>query len=78
MITRTVEVREAQSRLNELLPSVTAGEEIVLTENNQPVARLVPMEYPSGKRVPGLHAGMVWVSEDFDAPLDEEFWNSNP
>jgi Protein of unknown function (DUF2281) len=25
-------------------------------------------------RIPGLHAGQVWMSEDFDAPLPDEFW----
>jgi len=26
------------------------------------------------QRVFGLHAGQVWMSEDFDAPLPDEFW----
>lgn len=25
-------------------------------------------------RVAGLHAGMAWVSDDFDEPLPDEFW----
>lgn len=25
-------------------------------------------------RVPGLNRGHFWISEDFDAPLPEEFW----
>ena len=25
-------------------------------------------------RVAGLHAGMAWVSNDFDEPLPDEFW----
>lgn len=31
-------------------------------------------ENSTPKRVAGLHAGMVWMSEDFDAPLSDEFW----
>jgi hypothetical protein len=27
-----------------------------------------------GERVFGLHAGQVWVSDDFDDPLPDEFW----
>ncbi|MEL6526763.1 MAG: DUF2281 domain-containing protein [Chloroflexota bacterium] len=30
-------------------------------------------EIPS-ERVPGLHAGTTWMSDDFDAPLPDEFW----
>lgn len=26
------------------------------------------------QRVLGLHQGQGWVSEDFDAPLDDAFW----
>jgi hypothetical protein len=27
-----------------------------------------------GKRVAGLNRGTAWVSDDFDAPLPDEFW----
>jgi len=26
------------------------------------------------QRIPGLHAGTVWMSDDFDEPLPDEFW----
>lgn len=25
-------------------------------------------------RIPGLHKGQVWMSEDFNEPLPDEFW----
>ena len=25
-------------------------------------------------RMPGLHSGQVWMSEDFNDPLPDEFW----
>jgi hypothetical protein len=25
-------------------------------------------------RILGLHAGMIWTSDDFDDPLPDEFW----
>ena len=31
-----------------------------------------------GKRIPGLHPGSIWMSEDFDAPLPDEFWVGTP
>ncbi len=30
---------------------------------------------PSQKRIPGLHAGQGWVSDDFNDELPESFWN---
>ena len=26
------------------------------------------------KRILGLHRGKIWMSDDFDAPLPDEFW----
>ena len=25
-------------------------------------------------RTPGLHAGLYWIADDFDAPLPDDFW----
>jgi prevent-host-death family protein len=77
MQTKTVDVREAQTRLAELLSLVTAGTEIILTAGSTPVARIVPMAGVAS-RVAGLHPGAIWTSEDFDEPLPEEFWTGTP
>jgi len=74
MPTKTIDIHEDKPQLNELLPLVTAGTEIILTEGDTPVARLVPFSAAPGTRVPGLHAGAIWKSQDFDAPLPDEFW----
>jgi len=37
----TVTIEEAQARLPELVASLTGGDEIVITQNQEPVAKLV-------------------------------------
>jgi prevent-host-death family protein len=37
----TVTIEEAQNKLSELIHRLTPGEEVVITENDQPVARLM-------------------------------------
>ena len=74
MLTKTVDVREIHTSLQELLSLVREGTEIVLTEGTTPLARVVPIVLPPAQRVAGLHAGAIWTSEDFDEPLPEEFW----
>ena len=37
----TVTIEEAQAKLSDLIHGLQPGEELVITENNQPVARLV-------------------------------------
>lgn len=56
----------------DLLERAAAGEEIVFEQDGKAVARLVPV--PTKPRIAGLHEGQGWSSEDFDAPLPDEFW----
>ena len=74
MLTKTVDVQEAQANLKELLSLVQRGTEVILTEGNIPLARLVPVALPPGQRKAGLHTGAIWTSDDFDEPLPESLW----
>jgi len=31
-------------------------------------------ETPLKERIPNLHPGAIWTSDDFDDPLPDEFW----
>jgi antitoxin (DNA-binding transcriptional repressor) of toxin-antitoxin stability system len=69
----TVTVAEAQEKLKELIAQLAPGEEIVLTENQQPVAKLVG-ERPTcpPRPAPGLGKGSIlYMAPDFDEPLEE-------
>ena len=70
METETVDVSEAQANLRVLLDRVSAGVEIILSENQKPIARLLPVS----ERIAGLHTGSIWTSNDFDEPLPNGFW----
>ena len=69
----TVTIEEARNRLAELIHRLKPGEEVVITENDQPVARLVAAAPPQRKpRQPGtLKWTVLYVAPDFDEPLDE-------
>ena len=69
----TITMSEAQSRLKELIAKLAPGEEIIITENQQPVARLV-REHPARppRPAPGLGKGSILhMAPDFDEPLEE-------
>lgn len=74
MLTKTVDIRESQTNLQDLLSLVREGAEIVLTDGATPLARLLPIPVSATPRTPGLHSGAIWTSEDFDDPLPEGFW----
>lgn len=68
----TVTIQEAQSKLTDLIHRLSPGEEVVITENDQPVARLVTTSAAIKKatRQLGTMRGTVlYMAPDFDAPL---------
>lgn len=69
-----VNIHEAKTHLSRLLAKVKEGEEIVIARNGEPVAKIVPIERTGKKRILGQDAGRVWMSDDFDAPVDPETW----
>ena len=76
---REVSVHEAKTTLSALLQAVGRGEDVVITNRNRPVARLVPFEKPRER--PGFgsvreafeRSGLTW--EDIEralAPMSDE------
>ena len=62
-------IEEAQANLKELIHQMTPGEELIITENQQTVAKLVsePASKPRLRPGPGLGKGMITIiSEDDD------------
>ncbi len=68
----TVTIREAQAHLPDLIHRLTPGDEVVITENNEPVAKLARTE--TKKQWPckaGSAKGRIRISPAFDEPLEE-------
>lgn len=75
MATKLVDLAEAREKLPELIDLARSGDEVIITSEERQVARLVPLhEHKKKKRIAGLNRGQVWMSDDFDAPLPDEFW----
>ena len=68
----TMSVEEAQKKLPEILGRLAPGEEIVLTQDEQPVARLIAERLSAGQRPgPGLCRGMLTVVADDEEHLKD-------
>lgn len=73
----TVTIPDAKAQLSELIQQASAGEDVVITENERPVARLVAPtlhteQTPRKPRRPGTLKGTVlYMAPHFDAPLDD-------
>jgi len=67
----SVTIEEAQATRDDLIRRLKLGEEVVITEYNQPVAQLVASPLP--RQVPrlGTLRGTALSMEGFDEPLEE-------
>lgn len=72
-MTITVNKKEFQDRFDELLLLAERGTEVYLHDPGLLHLRIAHAPEPQAKRIPGLHAGRGWMSDDFDAPLPPEY-----
>jgi antitoxin (DNA-binding transcriptional repressor) of toxin-antitoxin stability system len=69
----TISIEDAQSNLASLIQGLAPGEEIVITEDDRPVATLTAAR-PAARppRPPGfLRGSVLYMAPDFDAPLED-------
>jgi prevent-host-death family protein len=83
---KTVSIREAQDRFDELAQDVEQGEIVTVTRDGKPVFDLVPRENSTDRkgginweamqasiRARGISNPVPYIAEDFDEPLPEDF-----
>jgi antitoxin (DNA-binding transcriptional repressor) of toxin-antitoxin stability system len=68
----TLDLDEARARLRESVAGLQPGEEVVLTDNGQPLAWLVKTGRTTWPCKAGSAKGKIlWIAPDFDTPLEE-------
>ncbi len=66
-----ISLAEAQSILPDLVRGLAPGEEVVILDNDQPVARLVANQPRQVPRLGTLKGTVLYMAPDFDAPLED-------
>jgi len=66
-----VTITQAQSQLSRLIQKVLAGEEVVIVKGKMPLVRLVAFQNGKTARKIGVDKGLVEISDDFNAPLED-------
>ncbi len=59
-------IAQAKARFSELVSKALSGEEVVVSRDNTPLLKLVPLGAPSTPRKPGSARGQVTMTPDFD------------
>jgi prevent-host-death family protein len=67
----TVTIEDAQAHLRELIEHLAPGAEVVITQNDQPVAKLVSSRPARKRRQPGNCKGMLTILSDDEEHLKD-------
>jgi len=68
---KVVNIHEANTNLSQLVESVIAGDEVIISTSDKPLTRLIP-QTEKKLRTPGYWTGRVKMAEDFDNLLPPE------
>lgn len=68
---QTVELEEAQARLPALIDGVVRGDEVLITKNDRPVAKLVPSGNGRGRPQFGSAKGKIILHPGWDEPCPD-------
>ena len=67
-----IDIHKAKTHFSELVSQVLVGEEVIITESGNPIAKLVPYQHSDEPRKPGSWVGQIHMADDFDDELPEE------
>lgn len=77
-----IDLDKAKTQMASLLQSALDGEEVIITENNQPILKIVRVEKDDApiildrreakpRRQSGSAKGLISMTDDFDEPLKD-------
>lgn len=66
-----VTLDEARDHLDDLIRAAMGGDEVIITRDSLPVAKLVPIPIPKAKPQFGSGKGKIEMAEDFDRPIED-------
>jgi antitoxin (DNA-binding transcriptional repressor) of toxin-antitoxin stability system len=79
-----IDLDKAKAQLNDLIQTALDGEEVLIMENGEPILKLVRVSSAESiflhrvdetsakpRRQSGSAKGLIFISDDFDEPLDD-------
>ncbi len=76
-MSHTLTIQQASAQLTELVRALAPGDEIVITDNDKPVARIVP-DNSLLKREAGAWKGKLEILDDSDDVILDHFKDYMP
>lgn len=66
-----IDLNEAKIHLANLIEIALGGEEVIITQDGQPVLKLVRVSISKACRQAGSAKGLISMSSDFDEPRED-------
>jgi antitoxin (DNA-binding transcriptional repressor) of toxin-antitoxin stability system len=66
-----INIKDAEKELRSLADAAVKGEDIFIVLENEQILQLIPVMTPKKRRKAGSAEGQIWMSDDFDAPLED-------
>lgn len=67
-----VSIEDAGAQLAELIKQLESGDEVLITDDDHLVAKLVPVTNGTASPKPGSAKDkIIYMADDFDAPLED-------
>ncbi|MFH0823005.1 MAG: type II toxin-antitoxin system prevent-host-death family antitoxin [Pseudomonadota bacterium] len=68
---RHVDIQQAEEHFRELVELAAAGEEVIISKEDRPLARLTPIVERKRNRRFGSAKGLIAFTEDFNEPIED-------
>lgn len=65
-----IDLNDFKEQLFELIDSVIQGEDLIITQDERPVVKLVSVGKAKPQRQFGSAKGLIQISDDFNTPLE--------
>lgn len=66
-----IDIDQAKIQLDGLFRAALNGQEVIITQNDQPVLKLMRFTQAKKRRQSASAKGLIWISPGFDEPLDD-------
>jgi antitoxin (DNA-binding transcriptional repressor) of toxin-antitoxin stability system len=66
-----IDIHEANDHFLELMERIAKGGEVIIEQNDLPVARISPVPTAKKPRQSGSAKGLIHMADDFDEPLQD-------
>ncbi|MBN1444454.1 MAG: type II toxin-antitoxin system Phd/YefM family antitoxin [Planctomycetes bacterium] len=66
-----VNLDDAKKHLGDLIEGAVKGDEVIITREDRPVVKLVPVQACKTKAMFGSAKGLIAISDDCDEPLED-------